>query len=147
MKCKRLGCPNLVNGQYAWASVYDEVKAKKNAAYTKPHLEQWCLECYQNLEAHKYTYVMLMPDVQRKRYAKRVKRIGQPGEVIQDAPVNLAQTAPISNATPPWLDEPVEKAPPPQLEDIERDPTIVKKVRQKSKRPRKVIVESSASDV
>lgn len=147
MKCKRLGCPNLVNGQYAWASVFDEVKADKDASYVKPHLEQWCLDCYQNLEAHKYTYVMLMPDKQRKRYAKRVKRIGQPGETIQDAPVNLAQTAPVSDAPPPWLKQPTEKAPPPKLDDIERDPTKVKKPQQRNKRPRKIAVEAPISDV
>ena len=102
MLCQRRGCPNLVKGQWAWASVFDERQAKKRKAYTKPHKEKWCLECYQHFEAHKYTYVITLPDAQRIVRARRVLRTDDEGRVIETEAVTAAQAAPVDNKIPAW---------------------------------------------
>lgn len=110
-KCQRTGCPNLRKGQSATASVFDERKKAKSPQYAG-HKEQWCVECYQELEAHKYTYVINMPtSARRKLTAKRIARKQEVGEVIVEAQVKLATSAPIESgrlpnetkATPPEL--------------------------------------------
>lgn len=103
MKCKRYGCPNLVKGQYAMASVYDELKAKTDKGYEGPHLEAWCLDCYQTFEGDKYTYVLIAPKPKDKLIlTKRVKRVGLPGETIADRPLTPAELSPVDNSEPEW---------------------------------------------
>lgn len=102
MKCKRQGCPSLLKGQSALASVFDERKARRTKGYNKPHLERWCLECYENYQAHKYTYVIPLPGTDRILRAKRVPRVDEKGELVEERPLTAAALAPIDSALPTW---------------------------------------------
>ena len=104
MKCKRFGCPELVKGKYAHASVYDEARAAKDKLYVGPHTEIWCLKCYKEFEAHKYTYVMKMPKTgTTKREATRVPRAVQPNDLRTIEQVRTASDeVPVESVLPEW---------------------------------------------
>jgi hypothetical protein len=126
MKCQRNGCPTLLKGQFAWASVFSELRekqasGKKGEPYSKPHLEQWCLECYQAFEAHKYTYVEQLPEEGSLRArCKRVPRTDAEGELIVEIEAPLIQTAPIETGLPKWANQPAAVPPTPGTKKIKR---------------------------
>lgn len=104
MKCNRLGCPNLIEGRWFSASVYDERIPAINSEYKKPHTEKWCLSCYKNLEGAKYTYVIQKPKGKdNKLGTKRIPRVANEGEVIQTVDANSDVQAPIDTSyVPVW---------------------------------------------
>ena len=98
MRCKRDGCPNLIKGEKVLASVLDERRLKQDHLYKGPHEEWWCLECYQALEGHKYTYVIkLPPGRQTKITTQRIPRKLKDGETADSIhkEVPLAAKSPV----------------------------------------------------
>ena len=127
MKCKRQGCTNLLKGAYAEASVFDERLARRNPSYTEPHTELWCLACYQEYEAHRYTYVLRMPvPGENVLKAKRVLRLDKSGKPVDLPKANISEVAPVEDSTPPWAKE--------EVEVLEAQPEPVRK---KAGRPKK----------
>ena len=104
MKCGRQGCPNLIEGRWIAASVYDERIAGRDPNYKEPHIEKWCLACYKNLEGAKYTYVIQKPKGKdNKLKTKRVPRIAKDGEVIADVTKGSDVQSPIDTENlPVW---------------------------------------------